>query len=160
MCIRDRAYPVPTVVCVHDKGMKEAWCLASSTDLPPADLIKIYSRRWGIECGFRDAKNLRFGMGMGEIHVSTPARRDRLWLIAAFSIALLTLLGAAGEDLGYDRTLRTSTSKRRSHSLLRQGVILYELIPTMPEHKLLPLMERFADLLQQQLVFTEMFGPI
>ncbi len=154
------AYPVPTVVCVHDKGMKEAWCLASSTDLPPADLIKIYSRRWGIECGFRDAKNLRFGMGMGEIHVSTPARRDRLWLIAAFSIALLTLLGAAGEDLGYDRTLRTSTSKRRTHSLLRQGVILYELIPTMPEHKLLPLMERFADLLQQQLVFTEMFGPI
>jgi hypothetical protein len=154
------AYPVPTVVCVHDKGMKEAWCLASSTDLPPADLIKIYSRRWGIECGFRDAKNLRFGMGMGEIHVSTPARRDRLWLIAAFSIALLTLLGAAGEDLGYDRTLRTSTTKRRTHSLLRQGVILYELIPTMPEHKLLPLMERFADLLQQQLVFTEMFGPI
>ena len=156
------AYPVPTVVCVHDKGMKEAWCLASSTDLPPADLIKIYSRRWGIECGFRDAKNLRFGMGMGmgEIHVSTPARRDRLWLIAAFSITLLTLLGAAGEDLGYDRTLRTSTTKRRTHSLLRQGVILYELIPTMPEHKLLPLMERFADLLQQQLVFTEMFGPI
>lgn len=154
------AYPVPTVVCVHDKGMKEAWCLASSTDLPPADLIKIYSRRWGIECGSRDAKNLRFGMGMGEIHVSTPARRDRLWLIAAFSIALLTLLGAAGEDLGYDRTLRTSTTKRRTHSLLRQGVILYELIPTMPEHKLLPLMERFADLLQQQLVFTEMFGPI
>lgn len=154
------AYPVPTVVCVHDKGMKEAWCLASSTDLPPADLIKIYSRRWGIECGSRDAKNLRFGMGMGEIHVSTPARRDRLWLIAAFSIALLTLLGAAGEDLGYDRTLRTSTSKRRTHSLLRQGVMLYELIPTMPEHKLLPLMERFADLLQQQLVFTEMFGPI
>lgn len=154
------AYPVPTVVCVHDKGMKEAWCLASSTDLPPADLIKIYSRRWGIECGSRDAKNLRFGMGMGEIHVSTPARRDRLWLIAAFSIALLTLLGAAGEDLGYDRTLRTSTTKRRTHSLLRQGVMLYELIPTMPEHKLLPLMERFADLLQQQLVFTEMFGPI
>ena len=154
------AYPVPTVVCVHDKGMKEAWCLASSTDLPPADLIKIYSRRWGIECGFRDAKNLRFGMGMGEIHISTPARRDRLWLIAAFSIALLTLLGAAGEDLGYDRTLRTSTTKRRTHSLLRQGVMLYELIPTMPEHKLLPLMERFADLLQQQLVFTEMFGPI
>ena len=154
------AYPVPTVVCVQDKGMKEAWCLASSTDLPPADLIKIYSRRWGIECGFRDAKNLRFGMGMGEIHVSTPARRDRLWLIAAFSIALLTLLGAAGEDLGYDRTLRTSTTKRRTHSLLRQGVMLCELIPTMPEHKLLPLMERFADLLQQQLVFTEMFGPI
>jgi hypothetical protein len=154
------AYPVPAVVCVQDKGMKEAWCLASSTDLPAAELIKLYSRRWGIECGFRDAKDPRFGMGMGAIHVSTPARRDRLWLIAAFAIALLTLLGAAGEELGYDRTLRTSTTKRRTHSLLRQGIMLYELIPTMPEHRLLPLMARFSALLQEHTVFTEMFGSI
>ena len=92
------AYPVPTVICVQAKAMKEPWCLASSTDLPPADLIKLYARRWGIECGFRDAKDPRFGMGMGEIHLSSPARRDRLWLIAAFSIALLTLLGAAARN--------------------------------------------------------------
>jgi hypothetical protein len=154
------AYPVPAVVCGQAKAMKEPWCLASSTDLPPADLIKLYARRWGSEGGFRDAKDPRFGMGMGEIHLSSPARRDRLWLIAAFSIALLTLLGAAGEELGYDRMLRTSTTKRRTHSLLRQGIMLYELIPTMPEHRLLPLMARFSSLLQQQPVFTEMFGPI
>jgi len=158
--VTTEAYPLPTVVCVQAKDMKEPWCLASSTDLPPADLIKLYSRRWGIECGFRDAKNPRFGMGMGEIHLSSPARRDRLWLVAAFSIALLTLLGAAGEDLGYDRMLRTSTTKRRTHSLLRQGMMLYELIPSMPEHRLLPLMARFTSLLQQQPVFAEMFGPI
>ena len=113
-----------------------------------------------MECGFRDAKDPRFGMGMGEIHLSSPARRDRLWLIAAFSIALLTLLGAAGEELGYDRMLRTSTTQRRTHSLLRQGIMLYELIPTMPEHRLLPLLARFSSLLQQQPVFAEMFGPI
>ena len=154
------AYPVPAVLCVQAKDMKEPWCLASSTDLPPADLIKLYARRWGIECGFRDAKDPRFGMGMGEIHLSSPARRDRLWLIAAFSIALLTLLGAAGEELGYDRMLRTSTTKRRTHSLLRQGIMLYELIPTMPEHRLLPLLARFSSLLQQQPLFTKMFGPI
>jgi hypothetical protein len=158
--VTTEAYPVPTVVCVQDKGMKEAWCLASSTNLPPAKLISLYARRWGIECGFRDSKNPRFGMGMGAIHVSTPARRDRLWLIAAFTIALLTLLGAAGEDLGYDRMLRTSTTKRRTHSLFRQGTMLYELIPTMPERRLLPLMARFFSLLQQQTVFTEMFGTI
>ena len=154
------AYPVPAVLCVQAKDMKEPWCLASSTDLPPADLIKLYARRWGIECGFRDAKDPRFGMGMGEIHLSSPARRDRLWLIAAFSIALLTLLGTAGEELGYDRLLRTSTTKRRTHSLLRQGIMLYELIPTMPKHRLLPLLTRFSSLLQQQPVFAEMFGPI
>jgi len=31
--------------------------------------------------------------------VSTPERRDRLWLLNAFAVALLTLLGAAGEAL-------------------------------------------------------------
>jgi Transposase DDE domain len=154
------AYPVPAVVCVQAKAMKEPWCLASSTDLPSADLIKLSARRWGIEGGFRDAKDPRFGLGMGEIHLSSPARRDRLWLIAAFSIALLTLLGAAGEELGYDHMLRTSTTKRRTHSLLRQGIMLYELIPTMPEHRLLPLLTRFSSLLQPQPVFAEMFGPI
>ena len=53
-------------------------------------------------------------MGMGSIHVSTPARRDRLWLIAAFAVVLLTLLGAAGEALGYDRLLKSNTTGRRT----------------------------------------------
>jgi hypothetical protein len=44
-------------------------------------------------------------MGMASIRVSTPQRRDRLWLLNAFAVVLLTLLGAAGEALGYDRHL-------------------------------------------------------
>jgi hypothetical protein len=32
------------------------------------------------------------------------------------------LLGAAGEALGYDRHLKSNTSKKRTHSLFRQGV--------------------------------------
>ena len=75
-----------------------------------------------------------------------PRRRDRLWLLHAFAIALLTLLGAAGEALGYDRYLKSNTTKRRTHSLFRQGCMLYELIPTMPELRLLPLIERFATI--------------
>jgi len=39
---------------------------------------------------------------MASIRVSTPERRDRLWLLNAFAVVLLTLLGAAGEALGYD----------------------------------------------------------
>ena len=115
-------YPVGTVVCVQAKDMKEPWCLATSTtDKPARELINLYARRWGIESGFRDSKDIRFGMGMDAVHVSTPDRRDRLWLIHAFAIALLTLLGAAGEALGYDRHLKSNTTKRRTHSLLRQG---------------------------------------
>jgi Transposase DDE domain len=141
--------------------MKEPWCLATSTtDNAARELINLYAKRWGIECGFRDSKDIRFGMGMGEVHVSTPDRRDRLWLINAFAIALLTLLGAAGEALGYDRHLKSNTTKRRTHSLLRQGVMLYQLIPNMPEHRLQPLIERFTEMLVEQPVFGEMFGAI
>ena len=108
----------------------------------------------------RDTKDLRFGMGMGTVHVSTPERRDRPWLLNALAIALLTLLGAAGEALGYDRYLKSNTTKRRTHSLFRQGCVLYELIPTMPEMRLLPLIERFAATLAEAPAFADTFGPI
>jgi hypothetical protein len=35
------------------------------------------------------------------------------------------------------------TSKTRTHSLFRQGCMLYDLIPNMPEHRLLPLLQAF-----------------
>ena len=156
-----QAYPVATVVCVRAKGMKEPWCLAASTaDEPARALIKLYARRWEIEGGFRDTKDLRFGMGLGSMHVSTPDRRDRLWLINAFAVVLLTLLGAAGEQLGYDRHLKTNTSKRRTHSLFRQGSMLYELMPNMTDFLLLPLIKRFAQMLAAQPLFAQMFGAI
>jgi hypothetical protein len=154
-------YQVGTVLCVQDTAMKQAWCLAtSSTDATANALMKLYGKRWGIECGFRDTKDLRFGMGMGSIRVSTPARRDRLWLLNAFAIMLLTLLGAAGEALGYDRYLKSNTTKRRTHSLFRQGSMLYDLIPNMPEARLLPLIERFAAMLAELPVFADTFGPV
>ena len=154
-------YPVGTVVCVQDKAMKQAWCLAaSSTDATARQLTGYYGRRWGIECGLRDTKDLRFGMGLGTMHVNSPERRDRLWLINAFAVVLLTLLGAAGEALGYDRMLKTNTVKRRVHSLFRQGCMLYDLMPTMREQWLGPLMQRFSRMLQEQPLFADVFGPV
>jgi hypothetical protein len=154
-------YRVGTVLCVRDKDMKQAWCLATNlTDTTASFLKGLYGRRWGIECGFRDTKDLHFGMGMGLIHVSTPTRRDRLWLLNALAIVLLTLLGAAGEALGYDRHLKSNTTKRRTHSLFRQGCMLYDLIPTMPNQRLIPLIERFAAMLAEVPVFADTFGTV
>ena len=100
-------------------------------------------------------------MGLGTIRVKSPERRDRLWLINAFAVVLLTLLGAAGEALGYDRMLKTNTAKRRvHHSLFRQGCMLYDLIPTMPDARLRPLMQRFSSMLQDQPLFADVFGPV
>jgi hypothetical protein len=154
-------YQVGTVLCVRDKDMKQAWCLATSrAEATANDLKGLYGKRWGIECGFRDTKDLRFGMGMASIRVSTPARRDRLWLLNALAVALLTLLGAAGEALGYDRHLKSNTTKRRTHSLFRQGTMLYDLMPNMPEQQLVPLVERFAAMLADQPVFADTFGAV
>ena len=154
-------YQVGTVLCVRDKDMKGAWCLATSyKDRTAGSLKTLYGKRWSIECGFRDTKDIRFGMGMGSIRVSTPARRDRLWLLNALAIALLTLLGAAGEALGYDRHLKSNTTKRRTHSLFRQGCMLYDLIPTMPDKRLLPLLEKFTARLAEVPVFANTFGAV
>jgi hypothetical protein len=70
------------------------------------------------------------------------------------------VLGAAGEKLGYDRHLKTNTTKRRTHSLFRQGSMLYELMPNMNEFLLLPLIERFAHMLVGQPLFAQMFGAV
>jgi hypothetical protein len=110
----------------------------------------------GVEPGFRDTKDLRFGLGA--VRIADPQRRDRLLLLNAFAVVLLTLLGAAGESLGMDRHLKSNTVKTRSHSLFRQGSTLYDLIPNMPEHRLRPLVDRFAELLQQSRAFTETFA--
>ena len=83
-----------------------------------------------------------------------------LLLLNAFAVVLLTLLGAAGESLGMDRHLKSNTVKTRTHSLFRQGCMLYDLIPNMPEHRLTPLVERYAAALQQSRVASETFAIV
>ncbi len=73
-------YKVGTVVRVQEPDMKQAWCLAASGANATAtakELTGYDGRRWGIACRLRDTKDLRFGMGMGSMHVKTPMRRDR-----------------------------------------------------------------------------------
>jgi hypothetical protein len=150
---------VGAVVCVHAKGMKEPWCLATSQrEATAATLVNHYARRWTIEPQFRDTKDLQFGMGLSATRIGEPMRRDRLLLISAFATALLTLLGAVGESLGMDRLLKSNTSKTRTHSLFRQGCMLYHLIPNMPEHRLLPLIQKFNVALSTAEVFATQFA--
>ena len=51
-------------------------------------------------------------------------------------------------------------SKKRTHSLFRQGAMLYELIPMMPEPRLRPLVERFGAMLLEIPVFDAVYGII
>lgn len=154
-------YRVETVVCVKAKGMAAPWCLvASEPEATPKTLVGYYAKRWGIEASFRDLKDLRFGMGLSWTRVSKPERRDRLLLFSAFAIALLSLLGAAGESLGYDRMLKANTVKHRTHSLFRQGCMLYDWLPNMREEYVKPLVERFGEMLLEHQALKQVFGVI
>jgi hypothetical protein len=96
--------PVPAVVCVKEKGMKEAWCLAvSQREMKAVDAVKLYGKRFTIEESFRDSKDIHFGMGLSSTHIGEPSRRDRILLLSAIATTLITLLGAAGEAVGLDR---------------------------------------------------------
>jgi len=155
MLTRERM-KVGAVVCARDKGMKENWHLASSERDASAAYIKyMYGRRWTIEPTFRDTKDIRFGMGMSSTRVSDPARRDRLLLVSAIAIAALTALGEAGESLGYDRWLKSNTSKKRTHSLFRQGCLLFDHLPTMAEARLTPLLQAFEIKLKNIPLITQ-----
>jgi hypothetical protein len=154
-------HKVGAVVCVKARDMKEAWCLAASNaEATAREIMNYYAKRWTIEPGFRDTKDLRFGMGLSVLRIADPQRRDRLLLLNAFAIVLLTLLGAAGESLGMDRHLKVNTAKHRTHSLFRQGCMLYELIPNMPEVRLRPLVARFREYLNQHGAFNQTFAVV
>ena len=112
---------VPTMVFVKKRGMKEAWQIASSIKYRKEYVIKLYNRRFTCEENFRDLKDDRYGSGLKETIVTSTDRRDRLILIHALTVAILTLLGAVGEKLKYDLKLKANTSKKRTHSLYRQG---------------------------------------
>jgi hypothetical protein len=153
--------PVPAIVCVKAKNMKEPWCLATSRDdLNVGQIVALYGRRFTIEENFRDTKDPRFGMGLSAVHVGRPDRRDRLLLIGALAQALLTLLGAACEETGLDRKLKANTVKRRTTSLFNQGWYWYGAIPNMREEWLRPLMEAFGRIVQEQAVGRAIFGLI
>ena len=136
--------PVEMVVCVKEKGMKDAWLLVSNrADLTGSKVKARYGKRFSIEETFRDFKNLRLGMGLSWSRVGKPARRDRLLFLAMLAHALLAVLGAAGEAAGLDRLLKPNTSKKRVLSLFRQGALWYERIPGLPKERLVLLLKHF-----------------
>lgn len=156
-----RREKVPAVVVVHAKSMKEAWCLATTlSERKASDVVKLYGRRFTIEETFRDQKDLRFGLGLSSTHIADTARRDRLLLLAAIAHALLTLLGAAGEECGMDRMLKVNTVKRRMLSLFRQGTEWWEALPNMPSERLELLMKTYDGEVRRHEFFRDVFGVI
>lgn len=145
-----KRFAIPAIVAVKRKGMKEAWCLATSrAEDAASEIVQTYSRRFSIEETFRDTKDITFGLGLRATHIRDPERRDRMLLLVVIAHTLLTLLGAASEASGLDRRLKTNTARRRTMSLFNQGAYWYRCLATMREEWLTPLLTSYEAILMQ-----------
>jgi len=137
LCIDDaeitvKNYSVEKVVICKDKNMKDMWVLACSMkDIATQTILNYYAKRWSTETSYRDEKDLQFGLGLKKARISQIEKRDRLLLVSALAIIILTLLGAASEQVGYDKYIKANTSKMRTHSLFNQGRILITMLKNM-----------------------------
>lgn len=159
--VTKKAHSVAQVVCVQAKGMKSAWCLATSDgELSSSKIIRWYGKRWGIEPQFRDSKDIHFGMGLSHTRIRSPERRDRLLLLSALAVVILTLLGGAGESLGFDRELKANTVKHRTLSLFRQGYYYYHQLTRMSQEKAKRLLRAFQKMLEEHQQLVNILGII
>ena len=97
-------------------------------------------------------------MGLKATHIQRSHRRDRLLFIVAFAIALLTLLGAASERCGLDRTLKSNTSKHRTHSLFRQGTSWFDAMPYRKHDRRELILSNFNLVLEEHAHCRQLFG--
>jgi hypothetical protein len=63
-------------------------------------------------------------MELGSMHVSTPDRWDRLWLINAFALSLLTLMGRRRRTTGLRSASQDQHDQAAHSSLFCQGYAL------------------------------------
>jgi len=151
-------FEVEQVVVCHDKNMKHPWLIATnSKELKTKEIINLYAKRWKIEPYFRDVKNIRFGFGLSSTHISSAQRRDRLMLVVALAYTLMTILGAAGESIGFDKLLKVNTVKTRTHSLITQGMYYYDIFKNFSPQDRQKLLGAFQSMLQQQRIWEEVF---
>ena len=136
--------------------MKEARHLAASDATASASqIVNIYAERWTIEPEFRDAKDLRFGIGLGVLRMAVRNAATSA-LLTALAV-LLRRCWAPPRNL--DRPIARTAGETPLPFAVPPGLLLYDIIPNMPEQRLRPLVEKYEEFLNRNNVFTQTFGP-
>ena len=149
--------PVPMVVCVQQQQMQEPWRLARRRSaLQGTASTHRYGTRCTVDETFSDVTNPRLGLGRKHTVRERNDRRDALFRLAVLAHTLLTVLGKAGEELGMDRGL--GATRPRQYSRVRQGQMLFDLIPTMERKRLRTLLQRFGQLLRAHALLSQVLG--
>lgn len=143
-------YQVEKVVICQEPEMKDMWCLACSiSHIATRTILNLYGKRWGTETSYRDEKDLLFGFGLKKSRIRNTERRDRLFLLSAIAIIVITLLGAASEAVGFDKYIKSNTTSKRTHSLFSQGRVILRLASTLNERWITPLINKFQEFIDE-----------
>lgn len=107
---------------VYERTADEPWFLVSNLDdKSPRDIVNLYKHRAWIEAMFRDLKNRNWGLGMDHVHLTTPSRFERHFLIITLAYIFLVAFGAMAEATGLGDKLKANTVSERVLSLARIG---------------------------------------
>jgi hypothetical protein len=74
------------------QGQWGLWQLVSNRNYSALQAKQEYERRWGCECGFRDAKHL---LGLKEADIQTAEAFARMFTLVAIALLLLAIIGCA-----------------------------------------------------------------
>lgn len=107
------------------KRATEPWLLATNLENEAAQsIVHIYAQRMQIEECFRDAKCPRFGWALKFALTKSHARMNVLLLLLSLAFACVVLLGAAAVELGWEKSLRASSLRRRVLSVFTVGSLV------------------------------------
>jgi Transposase DDE domain len=111
------------VVGVWERGQKEPWLLMTDLEDNVATVAAAYGRRFRIEETFRDEKDTRFGLALGQLKMTKADRLERMLFVAALVHFVAMLVGGAARRLGLDRQYRANTVRTKpTHSDFTLGL--------------------------------------
>ncbi len=96
------------------QGQWGLWHLVSNRNYAAFQATQEYARRWGCECGFRDAKHL---LGLKDADIADPQAYARMFTLVAIAMLLLAIIGCEflNADPQAKRRLRAICSDRGTH---------------------------------------------
>jgi hypothetical protein len=117
------------------KKRDEPWFLMTDLGGNAVELTKLYARRMAVEELFRDGKDNRYGLGLGQTQVKKAARLDRLILVLALALILLTGLGRVARQV-YRPGAWCSSNDATECSDVTVGRRMWEQIDVSPQRLL------------------------
>ena len=107
---------------VHVRS-KEPWILMTDLTDPALRIFALYALRFRIEESFRDQKDWRYGLQAGHTLVRSPARLERMLLIASIVLFFAILIGAKARQDRLDKGFRANTvTHKPTHSDFALGI--------------------------------------